>query len=503
MKYRKGCTFQTEYSARMLYNSGHTVTVWPALPEEIERLSKTRTQKNLPNMLIPDGIVFTTDLEKVCETKLLLFAVPSVFVRSTAKKVAPSVNDQQIIVDVAKGIEPDTLLTMSQVISTEIPNIPVVALSGPTHAEEVSRDLPTTIVAAHENIAIAECIQEIFTNPVMRVYTNTDVKGVELCGALKNIIALAAGISAGLGYGDNTKAALITRGLAEIERLVVKMGCLPETFSGLAGMGDLIVTATSKRSRNNRCGYLIGQGYELSEAVNAVGMVVEGINALPAAIALSEKYEVEMPIVAAVDAIINRRVDPKNAVRELMGRDSKTELPKPVLDLNYESALIKNAVMRVKGDQSMKRVITYGTFDLLHYGHINLLRRAKALGDYLIVVISSDEFNWNEKHKKCYFTYEQRKALVEAIRYVDLVIPEESWSQKRTDMHEYHIDTFVMGDDWKGKFDFLKEEGVEVVYLPRTPEISSSQIKKDLYDANAVDGESKTSHDEINTDPGK
>lgn len=149
----------------------------------------------------------------------------------------------------------------------------------------------------------------------------------------------------------------------------------------------------------------------------------------------------------------------------------------------------------------MKRVITYGTFDLLHYGHINLLRRAKALGDYLIVVISSDEFNWNEKHKKCYFTYEQRKALVEAIRYVDLVIPEESWNQKRSDMHEYHIDTFVMGDDWKGKFDFLKEEGVDVVYLPRTPEISSSQIKRDLYDANAVDGESKTSHDDINTDP--
>ncbi|MDO4413580.1 MAG: glycerol-3-phosphate cytidylyltransferase [Erysipelotrichaceae bacterium] len=151
----------------------------------------------------------------------------------------------------------------------------------------------------------------------------------------------------------------------------------------------------------------------------------------------------------------------------------------------------------------MKRVITYGTFDLLHYGHINLLRRAKALGDYLIVVISSDEFNWNEKHKKCYFTYEQRKALVEAIRYVDLVIPEESWSQKRTDMHEYHVDTFVMGDDWKGKFDFLKEEGVEVVYLPRTPEISSSQIKRDLYDANAVDGESQIKHDDINTDPGK
>ena len=149
----------------------------------------------------------------------------------------------------------------------------------------------------------------------------------------------------------------------------------------------------------------------------------------------------------------------------------------------------------------MKRVITYGTFDLLHYGHINLLRRAKALCDYLIVVVSSDEFNWSEKHKKTYFSYEERKALLESIRYVDLVIPEENWQQKRTDMHEYHVDIFVMGDDWKGKFDFLEEEGVEVVYLPRTPEISSSKIKKDLYDANAVDGESRTSHNEINTDP--
>lgn len=490
--------------ARMLSNSGHNVAVWSALPTEIEELNIIRRQKNLPNMEIPTDVTFTTEIKEVCSGKyILIFAVPSVFVRPTAKLAAPHISANQIIVDVAKGIEADSLRTLSEVISSEIPQAKVVALSGPTHAEEVARDLPTTIVAANEDIAIAERVQEVFTNPVMRVYTNTDVKGVELCGALKNIIALAAGISAGLGYGDNTKAALITRGLAEIERLGVKMGCLPETFSGLAGMGDLIVTATSKHSRNNRCGYLIGQGYEPSEAVKAVGMVVEGINAIPAAMALSKKFEVEIPIIVAVNAIINHGADPKNAVRELMGRDSKTELPKPVLDLNYESAVIKNAAMRVKGDQSMKRVITYGTFDLLHYGHINLLRRAKALGDYLIVVISSDEFNWNDKHKKCYFTYEQRKALVEAIRYVDLVIPEESWSQKRTDMHEYHIDTFVMGDDWKGKFDFLKEEGVEVVYLPRTPEISSSQIKKDLYDANAVDGESKMSHDEINTNPEK
>ena len=489
--------------ARMLCISGHEVSLWSALPAEIEELQKTRRHKNLSSMDIPDSLGLTNELQVVCCSDILLFAVPSVFVRNTAKKVAKFIQPSHIIVNVAKGIESETLMGMSEVISSEIPGIPVVALSGPTHAEEVAKDLPTTIVAARKDISIAEQVQAAFTNPVMRVYTNTDIKGVELCGAIKNIIALVSGISAGLGYGDNTKAALITRGLAEIERLGIKMGCIQDTFSGLAGMGDLIVTATSKHSRNNRCGYLIGQGYEPTEAVKQVGMVVEGINALPAAIALSEKYEVEMPIVAAVDAIVNHGADPKNAVKELMGRDSKTELTKPILDINYESAVLKNTAMRVKGEQSMKRVITYGTFDLLHYGHINLLRRAKALGDYLIVVISSDEFNWNEKHKKCYFSYEQRKALVEAIRYVDLVIPEESWSQKRTDMHEYHIDTFVMGDDWKGKFDFLKEEGVEVVYLPRTPEISSSQIKKDLYDANAVDGESKTSHEDINTDPGR
>lgn len=149
----------------------------------------------------------------------------------------------------------------------------------------------------------------------------------------------------------------------------------------------------------------------------------------------------------------------------------------------------------------MKRVITYGTFDLLHYGHINLLRRAKALGDYLIVALSTDKFNWNSKHKKTYFSYEQRKQLLESIRYVDLVIPEEAWDQKKTDMKEYHIDTFVMGDDWKGKFDFLKDEGVDVVYLARTPEVSSSKIKRDLYDANSVTEESKLSHDDLDTNP--
>ncbi len=488
--------------ARMLFNNGYQVTVWSALPDEIEELQKTRRQRNLPNMEIPEGLGFTLNIEDVCVGQdYILFAVPSVFVRPTAKLASNYVTDKQIIVDVAKGIDNDTLMTMSELIKSEIPQAVVVAFSGPTHAEEVARDLPTTIVAANEDNEVILKVQQDFSTPSLSVFTNTDIKGVEICGALKNIIALSAGISAGLGYGDNAKAALITRGLHEIAELGKKMGCPAETFSGLAGMGDLVVTATSKHSRNNRCGYLIGEGYSVDDAIKQVGMVVEGINALPATMKLAHQYEVEMPIISAVNSIVNDGDDPETVIGALMGSNERTELSKPILDLNYESAIIKNALRSNKGDQSMKRVITYGTFDLLHYGHINLLRRAKALGDYLIVVISSDEFNWNEKHKKCYFTYEQRKALVEAIRYVDLVIPEESWAQKRSDMHEYHIDTFVMGDDWKGKFDFLKEEGVEVVYLPRTPEISSSQMKKDLYDANAEDGESKTNHDDLNTDP--
>lgn len=490
--------------ARMLCKSGHEVTVWSVIQEEIDILSTTRRHKNLPNVDIPEEIGFTTSIEEVCKNKdILLCAVPSVFVRSTIAKACPYIAPSQIIVDVAKGIEAETLSTMSEVIRDEISkdelrkNIRIVVLSGPTHAEEVAQNLPTTIVSASEDITAAELVQEVFSNTCMRVYTNTDVRGVEICGALKNIIALAAGISTGLGYGDNTKAALITRGLAEIKRLGIAMGCNEQTFYGLAGMGDLIVTATSRHSRNNRCGYLIGQGYEVSDAIRQVGMVVEGINALPAAIKLAEKYNVEMPITRAVNAIIGGEIKANEAVGLLMGREKKNEAP--VLNISFEKSVFENT----RGDQKMKRVITYGTFDLLHYGHINLLRRAKALGDYLIVVISSDEFNWNEKHKKCYFTYEQRKALVEAIRYVDLVIPEESWTQKRTDVHEYHIDTFVMGDDWKGKFDFLKEEGVEVVYLPRTPEISSSQMKKDFFNLSDGDGESKINHDDINTDPGK
>lgn len=488
--------------ARMLTNCEHEVTVWSAIEVEIDELSKTRRHKNLPGMIIPEKTQFIKSIENVCKNKdILLWAVPSQFVRSTTNLAAPYIEENQIIVDVAKGIEIDTHFTMSQVIRDElkkngVENVSLVALSGPTNAEEVAKDMPTTIVSACDNLSVAEKIQDIFMNSCMRVYTNPDMEGVELCGAIKNIIALAVGISNGLGYGDNAKAALITRGIAEITRLGTAMGCNRNTFSGLAGIGDLVVTATSEHSRNNRCGYLIGQGYSVDSAIKYIGMVVEGINAIPATIQLAQLYKVEMPIVEMANRVICCGYAAKQAAFELMSRDKKSEFYTPDLYINYESSLLKS-----RKETSMKRVITYGTYDLLHYGHINLLCRAKALGDYLIVVLSSDEFNLNEKNKKTYFTYEQRKQLLESIRYVDLVIPENSWQQKRSDVHEYHVDTFVMGDDWKGKFDFLKEEGVDVVYLPRTPEISSSQMKRDLHDTDEITEESKTKHDDIDTDP--
>jgi glycerol-3-phosphate dehydrogenase (NAD(P)+) len=314
--------------ARMLSNSGHQVTVWSALPQEVEQFSVTRRHPNLPGMEIPEAVAFTKDIAEVCrDKKILLFAVPSVFVRSTARQAAPYVTDEQIIVDVAKGIEPETLFTMTQIIGDEIknPKVKLVALSGPTHAEEVAKDLPTTIVSACEDLEAAEFVQSVFSNTCMRVYTNEDVLGVELCGAMKNIMALGSGIALGLGYGDNTKAALITRGMAEITRLGTAMGCNQATFYGLAGIGDLIVTATSVHSRNNRCGMLLGRGIAPQEAVKQVGMVVEGIHALTAAMELMERYGVEMPIVRAVNAVVNQGADPRSEVMALMHREQRPE----------------------------------------------------------------------------------------------------------------------------------------------------------------------------------
>lgn len=284
--------------------------------------------EKLPQIKIPDNICITSDLKKsVVEADLIIVATPSNCVRETANKIKEFINPKQIICCVSKGIEPDTLFFMDQVISSEIgTDNPIVALSGPTHAEEVAADKLSLIVSASTDQEAAKVVQEVFIDTCIRTYTNNDIKGVELCGALKNIIALACGMSAGLGYGDNTKAAIITRGITEINKLGAKMGCLKETFSGLAGIGDLIVTATSEHSRNNKAGQYIGAGLDPNEAVKKVGMVVEGINALPAAIELSEKYDIELPIINAVNDIINNNKSPKTAVKALFTRDLKSEI---------------------------------------------------------------------------------------------------------------------------------------------------------------------------------
>ena len=269
--------------ARVLCNRHHSVMVWSALPQEIEYIQKNRTHPKLPELEIPDDMEFTTDIKEVCNSEYLVVAVPSIFMRSTMETAKDYIKDQ-ILIDLAKGVEKDSLYTMSEIIRDVLGNqAKIVALSGPTHAEEVVRDMPSTIVSACDDLEVAEKVQNLFQDTCMRVYTNIDVRGVELCGALKNIIALAAGISHGLNYGDNTRAALITRGLSEMTRLGTTMGCLEQTFHGLAGIGDLIVTATSVHSRNFKCGTLIGQGYNVDDATKEVGMVVEGLNALPAA----------------------------------------------------------------------------------------------------------------------------------------------------------------------------------------------------------------------------
>lgn len=318
--------------ARMLAVNGHNVTMWSALPQELIELKNTRKHKNLPGCTLPESISYTPDIHEICQGRdILLFAVPSPYVRTTARACLPHLAPFQVIVDVAKGIEAGSLMTMSQVIQSEVDSQPglqgvrVVALSGPTHAEEVALDLPTAIVASSEDMAAADKAQDIFMNPNFRVYTNNDVIGVELGGAVKNIIALGCGIACGLGYGDNARAALITRGAAEISRLAPVCGGSAGTIAGLAGIGDLIVTCTSVHSRNFRAGVLMGQGKTSEQAVVEVGMVVEGLNALPGVKALAAKYHVEMPIVNMVDAIVSGHVPVRDAVDKLMGRRKTTE----------------------------------------------------------------------------------------------------------------------------------------------------------------------------------
>ena len=315
--------------AVLLHNNGHQVTIWSCIQEEVQLLNEKRMHTSkLPGVVLAEEIVITGDLEQtLCEKDVLVMAVPSAFVRSTCKQVAPFIQPGQIIVDVAKGVEETSLCTMTEVIRQEIPAANAAILSGPSHAEEVWRGLPTTCVVGAETEDTAKYLQNIFMSPVFRVYISPDMLGMELGGSLKNVIALAAGMADGLGYGDNTKAALITRGIAEITRLGVKMGGRPETFGGLTGIGDLIVTCASMHSRNRRAGILIGQGYTADQAMKEVNMVVEGVYSAKAAMGLAQKYDVELPIIEQVNQILFENKNPREAVNNLMLRDQKIENP--------------------------------------------------------------------------------------------------------------------------------------------------------------------------------
>ncbi len=313
--------------AILLNNNGHDVKVWSVFPEEIKVLDKERENKKcLPGVHIPEKIEMTADTEyAVNGADVIVLAVASPYTRSTARLFAPFVKEGQYVVNVGKGIEESTLMTLCQVVEEEIPAATVAVLSGPSHAEEVGRLIPTTCVIGTHKRKDAEYLQNIFMSDVFRVYISPDMLGICIGGALKNVIALAAGIADGLGYGDNTKAALITRGIAEISRLGTAMGANPSTFSGLSGIGDLIVTCASMHSRNRRAGILIGQGKTKDEAMEEVQMVVEGVFSAKAAFALAQKYNVEMPIVEQVNKVLFEDKKPAEAVKELMLRDKKME----------------------------------------------------------------------------------------------------------------------------------------------------------------------------------
>jgi glycerol-3-phosphate dehydrogenase (NAD(P)+) len=310
----------------VLLSSKNDVTVWSGLKEEIEMLNSNREHLDkLPGIKISEKINFTSGIEEaITDSDIITVVVPSHIVRKSIEKIKPYYNGQ-IIVCCSKGIEVETGYTMSKVIESEIKSSRVVILSGPTHAEEVAKLIPTAIVAASKSLKDAEKVQSVFMNENFRVYTNNDVLGVELGGALKNVIALCAGISDGLGYGDNTKAALMTRGITEISRLGTKLGANINTFSGLTGVGDLIVTCTSMHSRNRRAGILIGEGKSVDEALKEVKMVVEGVITTKAAYKLAQKAEVEMPIINEAYNVLFNGKDPALAVNDLMTRDKKFE----------------------------------------------------------------------------------------------------------------------------------------------------------------------------------
>ncbi len=311
----------------LLSNNGNQVTVWSIIEDEVSMLKNCHEHKDkLPGVILPENMEFTTDLESAVRDKdLLVLAVPSPFTRSTAGKMAPFIKEGQIIVNVAKGIEESTLMTLSEIVEQEIKQANVAVLSGPSHAEEVGKGIPTTIVVGSKKKDTAEYIQSLFMSDVFRVYISSDVLGIELGAALKNVVALAAGMADGLGYGDNTKAALITRGIAEIARLGISMGGRIETFYGLTGIGDLIVTCASMHSRNRRAGILIGKGASMEEAMKEVKMVVEGVYSAKAGYALAQKFQVNVPIIEQVNRILFKGMPAAKAVKELMLREKKVE----------------------------------------------------------------------------------------------------------------------------------------------------------------------------------
>ena len=316
--------------AILLHKNGHNLTIWSFDKREAEELKTTRENKTkLPNILLPEDIKVTDNLKEAVGNKdVLILAVPSKAIRSVSKSLKDIIKDNQIIVNVAKGLEEDTLKTMTDIIEEELKgkNPQVAVLSGPSHAEEVGKGIPTTCVVSAHNKELTLYLQNIFMNPSFRVYTSPDMLGVEIGGALKNVIALAAGIADGLNYGDNTKAALITRGIKEISLLGVAMGGEQSTFYGLTGLGDLIVTCASMHSRNRRAGILLGQGKTLDEAIKEVNMVVEGVYSAKSALMAAKKYNVEIPIIEQVNAVLFENKNAAEAVNELMIRDKKLEI---------------------------------------------------------------------------------------------------------------------------------------------------------------------------------
>lgn len=324
--------------AILLAKKGLSVDMWLRNREQVEDIiHHEENRKYLPNIKIPEELNIMSDMERTIYKKdIILLAVPTHGVRETLADYKELFKEEQIIVNVAKGIENNTLMRISEIVGEILPKNRYVVLSGPSHAEEVAVDIPTTVVSASTDKEAAKYIQDIFMTPKFRVYTNPDIIGVELGGSLKNIIALGAGISDGLGYGDNTKAALMTRGIFEMARLGEKLGANPTTFSGLSGIGDLIVTCTSMHSRNRRAGILIGEGLDLDEAVEKIGMVVEGVRTTNSAYKLAERHDVDMPITREIYNVLYRGTDVKDSVPNLMERDKKHEIENILMDANLK-----------------------------------------------------------------------------------------------------------------------------------------------------------------------